>query len=151
MLSRHFLAGYKVKLRKDVVDFTQQALELLSSYSWPGNVRELENAVEYAVNIESTSYIRETSLPRRVREHPVQKRSLKDKVRQYEINEITEALNRYGWGAKGKETAARELEISLPSLYRKLMEPENEQRGIMIQAPKPDNEKPAKKKDPKSQ
>lgn len=125
VLSQHFLANYKHKLKKEVVDFTIAATEALERYSWPGNVRELENAVEYAVNIESSNYIRETSLPRRVREQCQQKTTLKDKVRQYEINQIFDALNRYGWGAKGKEAAAQELGISVPSLYRKLMENES--------------------------
>lgn len=151
VLGRHFLRSYKIKLKKAVGDFSQQALELLEAYSWPGNVRELENAVEYAVNIENGAYIRETSLPRRIREQSRQTRSLKEKVRQYEIQQITEVLNRYGWNAKGKETAARELEISLPSLYRKLMDTEPEVGKIKIQAPRPDKEKSLLKTKPHQQ
>jgi DNA-binding NtrC family response regulator len=48
-LSRHFLKTYAKKLSKHIIDFTSEALELLSAYRWPGNVRELENVVERAV------------------------------------------------------------------------------------------------------
>ena len=37
--------------------FTDDATELLMSYSWPGNIRELRNAIERAVLIESNEYI----------------------------------------------------------------------------------------------
>ncbi len=135
MLSKYFLLKYKLKLKKEVVDFTAAALEILGNYSWPGNVRELENAVEYAVNIESSNYIRETSLPKRIREQLPLKITLKDKVRQYEYNQISDALNRYGWNARGKEAAAKELGISLPSLYRKLMELDTAAQDIKITGP----------------
>ncbi len=48
-LARYFLQKYAKKLAKQVKDFTQEALELLSAYRWPGNVRELENVIERAV------------------------------------------------------------------------------------------------------
>ncbi|MHC1759243.1 MAG: sigma-54 interaction domain-containing protein [Negativicutes bacterium] len=135
VLSKYFLLKYKHDLKKEVVDFTAGALEALGNYSWPGNVRELENAVEYAVNIENSNYICETSLPKRIREQSPQKRTLKDKMRQFEINEITGALDRHGWGSGGKEAAARELAISVPSLYRKLMEAESDSLDFKIERP----------------
>lgn len=135
VLSKYFLQSYKHKLKKTVVGFTPAALDILVNYSWPGNVRELENAVEYAVNIETGKYIRETSLPKRIAEQSAQSRTLKEKVREYEINEIVDALNRHGWGAKGKERAAAELGISVPSLYRKLLEAEGDSLDIRIEAP----------------
>ena len=146
MLSKYFLSKYKLKLKKEIVDFTTASIEILCSYSWPGNVRELENAVEYAVNIESSNYIRETSLPKRIREQSPLKITLKDKVRQFENNQILDALNRYGWSARGKEAASRELGISLPSLYRKLLEIENASRDIRFEEPDADFDDGAKKK-----
>lgn len=139
-LSKYFLLKYKLKLKKEIVDFTTDALEIFGHYSWPGNVRELENAVEYAVNIESSNYIRETSLPRRVREQSPLQITLKDRIRQYENNLITDALNRYGWNVRGKDAAAKVLGISLPSLYRKLMELETASCDIKIARPAIDGE-----------
>lgn len=126
VLSKYFLLNYNHKLKKDILNFSPGALEVLGGYSWPGNVRELENAVEYAVNIESGKYIKPASLPKRLFQQSDPHRTLRDKVRHFEIVQIREALNSYGWGISGKKKAALELGISVPSLYRKLMEIEKD-------------------------
>jgi transcriptional regulator with PAS, ATPase and Fis domain len=48
-LSRYFLKKYSLKLSKEILGFTDEALEALPNYQWPGNVRELENILERAV------------------------------------------------------------------------------------------------------
>ena len=85
-------------------------------------------------------------MPKRIREQSPLKITLKDKVRQFENNQILDALNRYGWSARGKEAASRELGISLPSLYRKLLEIENASRDIRFEEPDADFDDGAKKK-----
>ncbi|WP_457576197.1 sigma 54-interacting transcriptional regulator, partial [Desulfomarina sp.] len=47
-LVHHFLAIYREKLNKKIVNISDQAMELLSGYSWPGNVRELRHVIERA-------------------------------------------------------------------------------------------------------
>ena len=47
-LAGQFLRAAAVRASRDV-QFTTEALELLSAYPWPGNVRELENVVERLV------------------------------------------------------------------------------------------------------
>ncbi|HJV36082.1 sigma-54 interaction domain-containing protein, partial [Geomonas sp.] len=47
-LARHFLKKYSQRINRELVDFTDEALQLLRCYAWPGNVRELQNAVERA-------------------------------------------------------------------------------------------------------
>jgi DNA-binding NtrC family response regulator len=49
VLARHFLAKYSSELDKEIVEFTPEALHLLTIYSWPGNVRELEHVIERAI------------------------------------------------------------------------------------------------------
>ncbi|OGB99401.1 hypothetical protein A2V82_13685 [candidate division KSB1 bacterium RBG_16_48_16] len=49
MLAHYFLERYNQKLKKDIRGFSDNALDLLQSYSYPGNIRELENLVERAV------------------------------------------------------------------------------------------------------
>lgn len=42
---------------------TDEAIELLKSYSWPGNIRELRNVIEHAFIIESGDWVNISSLP----------------------------------------------------------------------------------------
>ncbi len=49
LLARHFLLKYAVQFNKPMVDFSEEAMQLLQLYDWPGNVRELEHNVERAV------------------------------------------------------------------------------------------------------
>lgn len=50
LLANHFAARMAHELeRKEVPEFSEQAMAALEDYPWPGNVRELKNVVERAV------------------------------------------------------------------------------------------------------
>src|ERR1700730_2357529 len=49
LLARHFLQKDGDENRKNGLELTPSALDLLTEYEWPGNVRELENVIERAV------------------------------------------------------------------------------------------------------
>ena len=50
LLATHFAARMAFELgRKDVPEFTEEAIVELERYPWPGNIRELKNVVERAV------------------------------------------------------------------------------------------------------
>ena len=112
-------------MQRQLQAFSAKAMDLLVAYHWPGNVRELQNAVEYAVNIETTSTIQPGSLPSGIVSQSASKmlrRPLADKLREYEKLLISEALESFKNSVEGKKIAAKELGISLPTLYRKLKE-----------------------------
>jgi transcriptional regulator with PAS, ATPase and Fis domain len=115
-----FLQSFSNEFNRRVTDFTSEALQALEGHSWPGNVRELENAVEYAVNMESGTEIGLNSLPDMFHSTPAGDASLKLKVKNQEEMMIRQALNRFGWDLKGKNQAAGELKIGLRTLYRKI-------------------------------
>jgi len=48
-LAQRFLVEARVELRRPVVDFAPEALEVLAQQRWPGNVRELRNVARQAV------------------------------------------------------------------------------------------------------
>ena len=50
-LADFFLKKFCRETKKQFIGFSENAMELMLSYSWPGNVRELENAIERAVVI----------------------------------------------------------------------------------------------------
>jgi two-component system, NtrC family, response regulator GlrR len=62
LLANHFLAKYARESQKDVVDFSQEALQTLMAHSWPGNIRELEHVIERAIVLCQTELINETDL-----------------------------------------------------------------------------------------
>ncbi len=57
MLAAHFLNRYNRETGKRISGFTDEAVDLLQSYSWPGNIRELENCVERAVILTRDEWI----------------------------------------------------------------------------------------------
>jgi DNA-binding NtrC family response regulator len=62
-LVEFFIERYNFRFRKMVKGITQETRELLLQYDWPGNVRELKNAVERAMILEESEFIRPTYLP----------------------------------------------------------------------------------------
>ena len=64
-LAHWFINKYTRKLGNKVGGFSEEAEKLLLLYKWPGNVRELENAIEYALNFESSQIINAASLPKK--------------------------------------------------------------------------------------
>jgi transcriptional regulator with PAS, ATPase and Fis domain len=62
-LTEFFIERYNFRFRKMIKGITQETRELLLQYEWPGNVRELKNAVERAMILEDSDFIRPTYLP----------------------------------------------------------------------------------------
>ncbi len=143
LLVQHFINRFKHKMGKEITGISDQAMNILLSYSWPGNVRELEHIVERACVLCGGETISERDLPEEirvpesVRPHPPASPAATAKpieLRQpaqpppshglpkegsSEIQAIIDALKKTG-GNKAK--AARILGIDRSTLYRKLRE-----------------------------
>lgn len=124
-LAHCFLERFNATLGKGINGFSREAEHIMENYGWPGNVRELENAVEYAVNIETENMITPKSLPSRILDavvginiHHSHERTLEDIEKEAIIN----GLRQHGFNTVGKERVARALGISRATLYRKLKE-----------------------------
>jgi DNA-binding NtrC family response regulator len=115
---------------------TPEARQILERYSWPGNVRELENAIKHALTFSLDNRITAELLPSRiVTSTPVgpahttasialtqfRGKSLKAFLREKEKEYLQYVLSQT---SGDKEKAAKELKISLATLYRKLPEPQ---------------------------
>jgi PAS domain S-box-containing protein len=131
LLMDYFLAKYRQTFAHPLLDFTPDVRQLFTHYAWPGNVRELENAIEYAVNMETSEYIGIESVPLRIRNaiHPapilaidVKEQSLKEQIRGHEKHILLDMLQRFGHSLEAKRTIADILGIGLATLYRKLEE-----------------------------
>ncbi len=54
LLFRKFASDFADKYRMPTIKLSEDAIELLSSYSWPGNIRQLKNLVEQISVIETS-------------------------------------------------------------------------------------------------
>lgn len=121
---------------RETPTITPDARQILESYHWPGNVRELENAIKHALTFSTENKISREVLPARIVNSVQQQRisqpisgsfnqfkgkSLKAFLREKEKEYLQFVLAQ----TQGdKEKAAKELKISLATLYRKLPDPE---------------------------
>ncbi len=138
-LANRFLRATNSELNKQVLGFTEPALQLLLNNNWPGNVRQLRSAVRSAV-LRAGDYIKPEHLiledspaaeqtdSSEITDSTLDGTSLKELVRrktvEVERQAITEALKRTG-GNKAK--AARLLQIDYTTMHAKL-----KQYGIKI-------------------
>lgn len=125
VLLDYFLTQYKAKMNRELTGFSDEVMQTLQIYHWPGNVRELQNAVEYAVNIETDVVISNSSVPATILLQSKPKRQdagLVQKVKEYELLLVQETMKELRNTADCKKLAAVKLGISLPTLYRKLKE-----------------------------
>ena len=120
LLVYYFIEKYSRKLNKNIYSITPEALSVLTSYYWPGNVRELENVIEYSMNMEEKNTIHLETLPKNLQNIYVNELGKSSSLADLEINLIKSTLDKHGWDVKGKEKSAKELGISLRTLYRKL-------------------------------
>ena len=111
--------------------FTDETIEALERHVWPGNVRELANVVEHAAILcDEGEPIAPEHLPRNLDRrqlravHP--QFAAGQSLREIEMQAIYQALDRH---AGSKPTAAKELGISLKTLYNKLSQASNLERS----------------------
>jgi DNA-binding NtrC family response regulator len=123
VLASRFLARYCATngLPLDAKTFAPEATAALQAYGWPGNIRELESTVSRAALSSPGRLIRDTDIeflhagtgavPNAPRRLPT--------LREAERAHILRVLDAAAWN---KKEAARLLEISRGTLYRKILE-----------------------------
>ena len=128
LLVHYFINKYRDFFGVDVDGVSKEAMDVLCAYPWKGNIRELENVVQYMISMNvdnATGLIGIVNLPETLKNKEQEEetetvdtegRSLSE----LEEKKIEEALKKYGKTTEGKKKAAKELGISLATLYRKL-------------------------------
>jgi DNA-binding NtrC family response regulator len=119
VLARHFVDKYSRENNKKVSGITDDAMEILLNYPWPGNIRELRNVIERAVVLTGSDKIGAAELPDKLKTARIGKdvQTLKARLDCYEEKVIRDALLAHNWN---KEEVARELDVDLATLYRKI-------------------------------
>jgi DNA-binding NtrC family response regulator len=124
VLANRFLARYCASngLPLDGKQFSAEAMDALATYHWPGNIRELESTVARAALSAPGKVIREADvefLHNRLARTDDEPTSRLPSLRDAERAHIVRVLEAVGWN---KLEAARVLEISRGTLYRKIEE-----------------------------
>ncbi|MFC0559147.1 sigma-54 interaction domain-containing protein [Halalkalibacter alkalisediminis] len=124
-LIRRFLMRFNEKYGMEKT-INIDCLDCLSEYSWPGNIRELLNIVERLVVTTLDEEITLKHLPEEYkhsyhREQGGSDFSLKERVQQYELSIIHDAMKKY----KTTRKVAEVLGVSQASIVQKLKKQQN--------------------------
>jgi DNA-binding NtrC family response regulator len=123
VLGQRFLARYCAAqgLPIDSKAFSREAIDLLVSYPWPGNIRELESTVSRAALSAPGRTIRATDIEFLHVTEPVrdQRGEQLPSLAEAERAHVARVLEAVKWN---KKEAARVLDISRGTLYRKIGE-----------------------------
>ena len=115
----HFLDISNEELRKDIIGFAPEALDILTGYSWPGNIRELKNMINRLTLITTGAYIGVGSIPDYIRKEGGRNlEPVSSSIRQSNERERIEDALRISNNNKSK--AATLLNIDRKTLYNKL-------------------------------
>lgn len=124
LLCEHFLKKCMASSVKDIIGFSDEALEVMENYNWPGNVRELENVIERAVTLSREKKITLNDLPQHLSETYVSENNfngstlsdLKNKtVKELEKKYLISLLDKY----QGNITkVAKEAGLTRRHIYR---------------------------------
>jgi two-component system response regulator PilR (NtrC family) len=115
LLVRHFLDIYSKENNKEILEVSDDVMEIFEIYDWPGNIRELENLIERAVVLSKTKIITKESLPPFLLDSrksdgidlqsQKENQRLKDQIHSFQKKAITDALKQ----AKGVQKKAAAL------------------------------------------
>jgi DNA-binding NtrC family response regulator len=123
VLAQRFLARYCAAqgLPLDSKGFSKEALDVLVTYHWPGNIRELESTVSRAalsapgrsIRVQDIEFLHASSTT------PIPSGDRMPSLAEAERAHIIRVLEAVSWN---KKEAARVLDISRGTLYRKIVE-----------------------------
>jgi transcriptional regulator with PAS, ATPase and Fis domain len=123
LLIDYFIKRHNPELKRNFQGIDADAVQLLMSLPWKGNVRELDNVIEHTMILAEGERITLRDLPAAVvassAGHAAFTFNLRDALSQFEKQHITRVLEQTN---QDRKEAAKLLDISLSSLYRKIEE-----------------------------
>jgi two-component system response regulator PilR (NtrC family) len=122
LLVEYFVDIYKKEMRKEIKGVNNEVMRLLMQHEWKGEIRELENIIERSVIFCRHDFIMLEDLPDFLRAGtggpmPGNKESLERAINDFEKQYILTILRKNHFE---KEHTANELQISIPTLYRRI-------------------------------
>jgi DNA-binding NtrC family response regulator len=101
------------------IEFSESSLQLLLRYDWPGNIRELKNLAESMSIAGIAGPIEPAHLPEKFRPAEMH-RTETHRTETAAIAERESLISALSWAGGNKAAAARRLNWSRMTLYRKL-------------------------------
>jgi Nif-specific regulatory protein len=121
-LASHFLKKSSRETNRQIIGFSDNAMQNMLSYAWPGNVRELENAVERAVVMTRNTIINSSDLMLAGKSQDITDysgRSLKTAINIFKTHFLRTSLELHGWN---QTETAKALQIQRTYLSRLIKE-----------------------------
>jgi len=123
LLVEHFIKRHNPELKKNYRGIDDDAVRVLMSLPWKGNVREFDNVIEHTMILAEGEQIARSDLPAAViagsEGQATFTFNLRDAMSQFEKQHIMRVLEQTN---QDRKEAAKLLDISLSSLYRKIEE-----------------------------
>ena len=123
LLIDYFIKRHNPELKRKIQGIDADAVRLLMSLPWKGNVRELDNVIEHTMILADGERIALSELPTAVvvsgAGHAAFTFNLREALSQFEKQHIMRVLEQTD---QDRREAAKLLDISLSSLYRKIEE-----------------------------
>jgi two-component system response regulator HydG len=118
LLAKNFLRTFSERQKKDLREFSSEAMRIIMNHRWTGNVRELENTIEHAVVLAKGKTVEAVDLPLLVTKPADQAQNAPSKtITDNEARLLREVLEECNWN---KTEAAQRLGISRSTLYEKI-------------------------------
>ncbi len=127
LLAAHFIREQNDKFGTRVKGFSPDALAVACAYEWPGNIRQLKNVIEASMAMESEESIslevlsQFVELPEGEPLGPLSEicgdSDYAAVMSRFESEYLRGLLGRHGWNV---ESAARDAEINMATMYRKI-------------------------------
>lgn len=118
LFSNYFLNEGNQEFKKEVIGFTDEAMEIIQKYHWPGNLREMKNVIKRSVLLTTEPYITADILPQELKNkksEEINSNALHDE--EFEKSQILKALEMCN---NNKSQAALLLKIDRKTLYNKM-------------------------------
>lgn len=118
LFSNYFLNEGNQEFKKEVIGFTDEAMEIIQKYHWPGNLREMKNVIKRSVLLTTDQYISADILPQELKNRKseeINSNALHDE--EFEKSQILKALEMCN---NNKSQAALLLKIDRKTLYNKM-------------------------------
>lgn len=126
LIANEMLQKFSIKFNKPLVELSESAKALLTSYNWPGNVRELQNLIERAIiiaqdrNINWQNIIPSTNGIASSSNKETSKILTSKELNTLEKENILKALKQTRWKISGENGAAQLLQLPPTTLASKI-------------------------------